>query len=114
MSVTLPTVSLVLRSANSIIEATSELGVDGIIDVPGPNRELVGQLAVLPANYVDAAPLLSTPCEARTKREGSFVIHRSGPVDLRDDLPLGTDLLSSRSPTPSKAPTQCDPRENER
>jgi filamentous hemagglutinin family protein len=103
---------LVLSSANSVVEATSELGVDGIVDVPGPNRELVGQLAVLPANYVDVASLLTTPCDARTNREGSFVIHRREPVDLRDDLPLGLDLLGDPAGRPSEPAPQCDPMEN--
>ena len=48
----------------------------------------------MPANFVDASSLLTTPCEARTARVGSLVIEgrRSEALDL--DAPLSAELLS--------------------
>ena len=106
--------SLILLAQNSIVQASSELGVDGRIDVTEPNREIVGQLAVLPTNYVDASSLLTTPCEERTERAGSFVIQRRGSVGSQLDGPLSAELLRGSEASPSADDSSCAPREEYR
>ena len=55
----------VLVSAGSSIDASSELGIDGEINISSPDQEVAKDLAVLPENYLDVTGLISDRCGAR-------------------------------------------------
>jgi large exoprotein involved in heme utilization and adhesion len=63
-----------LESSDSRVDASSELGVDGVVDVNAPDVQLKGELTRLPARFLDAAALLREHCAARVAGRGSFVI----------------------------------------
>ena len=73
-----------LADASSIVDASSELGIDGSVDINAPFSNLSGSLKPLPAAFLNAANLLKEPCEARVRQGdyGSFTIKG------RDALPI--------------------------
>ncbi len=80
-----------------------------------PETELVTELAMLSASFLDASALLGSACEARTSRAGSFQVQRYAadlappdaalaPVGLHQTpgirvLPVGRDLCASPEET---------------
>ena len=79
-----------LASPDSLVDASSFLGIDGEVVIESPNPELTGKLASLPQDYLNASELLGDACLARTTTEGSFVIQRARPP-APPDAPLSVD-----------------------
>ncbi len=66
-----------LKSAESIVEASSERGNQGTVKIEAPDTDISSSLAVLPESFLDAARWLKTPCSARTGENASrFIIKR--------------------------------------
>lgn len=67
----------------SVVSASSELGIDGTVDIRAPLINISGIVAPLPKTFLSAAELLREPCAARIKggKVSSFV------VTGRDALP---------------------------
>jgi hypothetical protein len=61
-------------SGDSFLDASSQLGIDGTINTTPPDTDVIGSLAALPAEYLDASSQLERDCAARTARSGSFVV----------------------------------------
>ena len=77
------------RSSDSIIDASSKLGISGNISIQSPESDLTGKLNALPSTFMDATHWLSTPCEHRGDNVSSILISE------RDSLPqLPDDLLT--------------------
>lgn len=51
-----------VASTDSRIEASSQLGIDGSIEISSPNVDVGAGLMVLPSNYLDASLLLRDAC----------------------------------------------------
>jgi len=88
-----------LESNDSLIDASSDFGVDGTVVVEGPEDQLKGGLVRLPSEFLDATRLLGERCAARdAARVGSFVVgDRTGrPASpgrpLAAPMPLPVDL----------------------
>jgi len=77
-----------LQSADSLVDASSTLGVSGRILVTSPDTDIAGELARLPESFLDASQLLRRECAARTRRAGSFVVE-GAPLPPPPDGPLG-------------------------
>jgi len=73
-----------LASPESIVDASSTLGIDGTVDIQAPITSIVGTLAPMQGNFLSAEALLRDHCAARIRGESisSFVV--SG----RDGLPI--------------------------
>ena len=100
-----------LADVESVIEASSELGIDGSISVRAPDTNLISQLATLPESPLDVADLLTSTCGARTARAGSFVVQRRGALAPPLDAPLdgfyaGGSGVAARAHQPQ---TQLEP-----
>ncbi|MGE0087434.1 MAG: filamentous hemagglutinin N-terminal domain-containing protein [Desulfococcaceae bacterium] len=52
--------------SESPIDASSQLGVDGIVTVNSPETDISGSLLVLPSSFSDPTQWMSTPCAARS------------------------------------------------
>jgi large exoprotein involved in heme utilization and adhesion len=81
-----------MADPGSIVDASSALGIDGIVDIRAPVSEVSGRLVPLRQDYLSALALLREPCMARLRgtRYSSFVI------EGKDGLPLEPgDLLPS-------------------
>lgn len=58
-------------SADSIVSATSALGISGTVEIVGPRVDLNGSLVVLPSELRNAAAVLRNSCAARGARPRS-------------------------------------------
>jgi len=85
-----------IASPDSVLDASSELGVDGTINILSPDEEVTSNLVELPAAYLDASGLLRERCSSRHQATGSSFV-----VAGRDSLPTTPgsqySLLSSIS-----------------
>jgi filamentous hemagglutinin family protein len=90
----------VLISSDSVIEATSQTGVSGQIQISSPDADVVGQITPLPSSFVDPSDRLLPPCIARTERTGSFVVRNRAAIPPSPDAPL--------SPSPGGALPRID------
>jgi len=77
-----------LASSDSVVDADSELGIDGEIEITAPEANLGGELAALPSSFLDASALLASRCEARRARSGSFVVATRGVMLAPPDASL--------------------------
>jgi filamentous hemagglutinin family protein len=94
----------VFISADSVIAATSEVGVDGVIDVDAPETDIVGQLTQLPSDFVDPSDRLLPPCSARRERTGSFVVQTRDALPPPPDAPLSADPAGAGA---RRTPNDC-------
>ena len=53
---------------DSLVDASSQLGVPGTVSISSPNTNLSTQLKVLPAAFFDASALVREACSARFAR----------------------------------------------
>jgi len=70
------TVEGIFVSPDSRITATSELGIDGVVEIINPNVDATSGLVKLPENVVDASNQLSDDCAAA--RSSSFTVTGRG------------------------------------
>ncbi len=79
-----------IQSRDSIVSASSKLGIDGTITIEGPKSDLSSELMVLPGNFLDASQWMRIPCSQRIGEKISrFVItgRDATPTPLDDWLP---------------------------
>ncbi|MFK7898573.1 MAG: filamentous hemagglutinin N-terminal domain-containing protein [Myxococcota bacterium] len=87
----------ILTSAESLIDASSALGIDGQILLANPAEDLSGELGRPAANPTDPSDRLARACDMRSEIEGSLVVQANA-EERRFD---GDDLLRSRRNTAS-------------
>lgn len=82
-------------SPDSLIDASSALGVDGFVRTTAPGTDVSASLAVLPASYLDAASQLQAGCGAARAGLSSLTqVGRGGlPRDPGDYLPSSTTAV---------------------
>lgn len=100
----------VLISSDSLIQAHSEEGVSGAIQISSPDADIVSQVATLPADFVDPANRLLPPCVARTERTGSFMVQSREALPRSPDAPLPSTLGSAPGVdgnSPASGSTDC-------
>lgn len=91
--------------AKSPIDASSRLGVDGIVTVHSPETDVGAALAVLPSSPLDAQRWASVPCAARLGENVSHLVlgGRDAVAWAVDDwLPAFPGLAVPPSPTDEK------------
>jgi len=76
-----------IRSSNSLIDASSELGIHGNVNILSPEITFNSGLNVLPSTDIDASQWLTKPCEQQGDNLSSFIVHE------RDALPQSSDDL---------------------
>jgi large exoprotein involved in heme utilization and adhesion len=72
----------VIISDNSRVDASSELGIDGTVNISNPDQDIAKELAVLPENYLDVTGLISDRCGTSA---GSSSLVSAGPGGLAVD-----------------------------
>jgi hypothetical protein len=60
-----------IRTPNSVIQASSAQSVSGTITITAPNTDVAGSLVVLPGTFFDASSQLRESCAARGGRPSS-------------------------------------------
>jgi len=82
----------------SPIDASSELGVDGIVTVNSPETDISGGLLVLPSSFSDPVQWMNKPCAARSGADVShFVFFRQDAVPFPLDDWLYRPLIFSEN-----------------
>ena len=73
-----------LPSSDSTIDASSEFGVDGNIEVVSPESDIIGSLIQLPSNFLTAESFLPERCSARLPDDfSSFIVVGSGGMPVQ-------------------------------
>jgi len=85
----------VFISSDSLIQATSEKGLSGEIQISAPDADIASQVTVLPSSFVDPSDRLLPPCVARTERTGSFMVRGRDALPRPLDAPLPSSLLDT-------------------
>jgi hypothetical protein len=81
------------QSPGSIVSASSELGIDGNIDLK-PDTNISGSLAVLPDTFLNASQQMSERCSARSENDlSSFVVKGRGGAPLRPGVLAPSNFL---------------------
>jgi hypothetical protein len=93
-----------LASGDSLLSATSELGVEGSVVVDAPESELSSEIASLPSDFLDPSALLREACLARDAPSGSFTMRGEGRLRAPPDAPLPPDLGACAGPADCSAP----------
>jgi hypothetical protein len=88
-----------LKSPDSLVDASADVGIDGRVEIHSPDVDLSGQLATLPVSFQDAAALLRERCAARGGAAGnSFVAGgREGTPLPLDGYLIASPRLASRA-----------------
>ncbi|MCP4667817.1 MAG: hypothetical protein GY849_15810, partial [Deltaproteobacteria bacterium] len=79
-----------IESADSIVSASSQFGLEGSIDIDSPQVDVTRGLSVLPGAFLDAGQWAVTPCAARSAGDAShltFTGRDAAPTSLDDWLP---------------------------
>jgi large exoprotein involved in heme utilization and adhesion len=76
-----------IASADSTVEASSELGIDGRVVIESSRPEISGKVVPLPESFLDLSGLLREHCGAERARGGtsSLVVARRGGVPVNPD-----------------------------
>jgi large exoprotein involved in heme utilization and adhesion len=99
---------VLLKSADSTIEAKAPPGLEGVVEIVAQEPDLTSKLESLSQSFLDASALLGGACGARMGRAGSFVAQRWAA------LPPPPDATLSRSATAPAVATggpECPPGE---
>jgi filamentous haemagglutinin family N-terminal domain len=85
------TTDFLFRSPDSRIDASSEFGVSGTVEIDSPDTDITGGITTLPESFFDAAALLRERCGVRAAvGRSSFVVRGQG-------LPAAPDTYLSAS-----------------
>jgi filamentous hemagglutinin family protein len=101
-----------IRTPDSVIRASSELGLSGTISIAAPNTDVAGNLVVLPETFFDVSSELRVACAARGGRPASsFSAGGRGGLPPDPGAPLAASSFgqpleqqtATESPTPLTA-----------
>jgi filamentous hemagglutinin family protein len=76
------------KSVDSIIDASSETGIDGTVVITSPDADIVSGTLPLSSSFLDASALLASRCAARASPRGSSLV-----VSGCGGLPPGPDTF---------------------
>ncbi|MGH6635685.1 MAG: hypothetical protein ACRED0_05960 [Gammaproteobacteria bacterium] len=93
-------------SPDSFVSASSDLGIDGVVEIESPDTDLIAGLVELPADFFDVATLLTQGCAPGAELSRLVVrkyeVLPDSPAALRVPPPGG--LLSTDAPNEGVAP----------
>lgn len=98
-----------LESADSIVDASSEFGVDGTVVVEAPDTQLKSELDRLPSRFLDASTLLREHCAARVAGRGSFVIAGAEGRPASPEAPLAVAMPLDETASAATIPPRNEP-----
>ncbi len=76
--------NMFLKSPDSIVTASSRLGVQGTVEIKAPDIDVSSGLVNLPSDFLDANSLVPKQCATREEESSSFAIKYEG-VPLKPD-----------------------------
>ena len=86
---------VLLVSPQSVVSASSELGVDGVVDIQSPVTNISGSFAPLPETFVNVSECCPVRCAARLRdgQASSFVMRGRDALPPAPDSVLPSPLL---------------------
>jgi large exoprotein involved in heme utilization and adhesion len=101
-----------IASSDSIVSASSQLGISGNVELIGPRVDLNGSLVVLASELRSAADILRTGCRARGGKQSSLVDagHGGLPQDTETTIPALYIVDRDPAPRPGGAAGEGGPR----
>jgi filamentous hemagglutinin family protein len=94
---------------DSLIDASSEFGIDGAVVIDAPDTDIIAGFAGLPANFLDAATVLTQLCAGRSGANVSSLVVRK--YEVLPDSPYALRVQLPRAiPTPRTAKQSRAPR----
>jgi large exoprotein involved in heme utilization and adhesion len=97
------------QSPDSRIEASSEFGVEGSVVIEAPDTDIIAGFAGLPANFLDAATVLTELCAERSGANVSSLVIRK--YEVLPDSPYALQVQLPRAvPAPRTAKQSRTPR----
>jgi filamentous hemagglutinin family protein len=86
--------NIFLADPYSIVDASSALGIDGIVDIRAPITEISGTLTPLGEDFVSAFELLREPCMTRIRggNYSSFIVSGRGGLPMEPGNPLPSPM----------------------
>jgi len=82
-----------IESTNSLVDASSEKGIDGIIKIESPEEDISRNIISLSDNFLDSSKWIKTPCASRYNEKVSHLV-----FDSYDGLPEILDDWKSSPP----------------
>ena len=78
------TADVFIADLNSVVDASSQLGIDGVVDINAPVRVVAQSYKPLPEKYKSAVALLREPCIARISggKYSSFTVEGRGALPI--------------------------------
>jgi hypothetical protein len=97
------------QSLDSRIEASSERGIEGSVVIDAPDTDIIAGFAGLPANFLDAATVLTQLCAGRSGANVSSLVVRK--YEVLPDSPYALRVQLPRAiPAPRTAKQSRTPR----
>ncbi len=89
-----------VQSSGSLVDASSQLGIDGTVYIDAPDENVSKSLTVLPGNFLDAARWMSRLCSRNGENLSRFIItgRDAVPSAFDDWLPAPTLWFKDFSP----------------
>lgn len=81
-----------ITTPGSLVQASSQLGIDGNVTIDAVQTDISGDLTELPANYLNATALLRQPCAARTLQRSSLIVAGRGALPTAPGAMLGAGI----------------------
>jgi filamentous hemagglutinin family protein len=92
-----------LKSPDSSVTASSQLGISGTVFISAPIVDFTGRLVTLLTPYLNISNLLAERCAARLAgKASSFVLAGRGGLPVEPDGPLPSAALTTLSPIDSE------------
>ncbi len=90
------TTQVFLADASSVVDASSQFGVNGTVNIQSPTSQLSGRIVPLSQSVLQTAPLLSQRCAAKAAgEESSFVMAGRETLPTEPGGWLGSPTLAS-------------------
>jgi filamentous hemagglutinin family protein len=69
-----------LQSTDSIVQASSQFGLQGTVSINSANANIAGSISVLTGTFMDASRLVQEDCNKHYEKNSSFVVRSGGTV----------------------------------
>jgi hypothetical protein len=80
------------KSPDSVVDASSDFGIDGTVEIISPNTDLNRNLVALPTAFLDATKIFTKPCAQRSRAEFlRFVVRK---YEVLPDSPYALRVYS--------------------
>jgi hypothetical protein len=87
------TTDFLFQSPDSLIDASSEFGVSGTVEIDSPDTDITGGITTLPESFFDATALLRERCGVRVVRGQSSLIISGGSIPPEPDMCIFRRLI---------------------